>query len=113
MKLIQKALDEAGDEIGLSYFAVTGGEPLIREALFDIFERYSDCTFLLYTNGTLLTDEKVKKIAAKWQCRGCVSFLFACFRRFSVVSTYSGLYHQLPESDSSAVMWGGKMRLSW
>ena len=63
MKLIEKALDEARDEIGISYIAVTGGEPLMREDVFDIFEKYSDCTFLLYTNGTLLTDEKVKRIA--------------------------------------------------
>lgn len=63
MKLIEKALDEARDKIGISYIAVTGGEPLIREDVFDIFEKYSDCTFLLYTNGTLLTDEKAKRIA--------------------------------------------------
>ncbi len=63
MKLIEKALDEARYKIGLNHIAVTGGEPLIRENLFDIFEKYSDCQFILYTNGTLLTDEKIKKIA--------------------------------------------------
>ena len=63
MKLIEKAIDEARYKIGLNHIAVTGGEPLIREDLFDIFEKYSDCQFILYTNGTLLTDEKIKKIA--------------------------------------------------
>ncbi|MFH1877634.1 MAG: radical SAM protein [Candidatus Omnitrophota bacterium] len=63
MKLIEKAIDEARYRIGLNHIAITGGEPLIRENVFDIFEKYSDCQFILYTNGTLLTDEKVKKIA--------------------------------------------------
>ena len=63
MKFIEKAMDEARYKIGLNHIAVTGGEPLIREDLFDIFEKYSDCQFILYTNGTLLTDEKVKRIA--------------------------------------------------
>jgi len=63
MKLIEKAIDEARYKIGLNHIAVTGGEPLIRNDVFDIFEKYSDCQFILYTNGTLLTDEKVKKLA--------------------------------------------------
>lgn len=63
MVLIDKVINEARYKIGLNHFAITGGEPLIRENLFDIFERYPDCQFILYTNGTLLTDEKVKRIA--------------------------------------------------
>jgi len=63
MKLIEKAINEARYRIGLNHIAVTGGEPLIREDVFDIFEKYSDCQFILYTNGTLLTDEKVRRIA--------------------------------------------------
>jgi len=63
MKLIEKAIDEVRYKIGMNYIAVTGGEPLIREDVFDIFEKYPDCIFTLYTNGTLLTDEKVKRLA--------------------------------------------------
>jgi len=63
MKLIEKAIDEARYKMGLNHIAVTGGEPLMREDIFDIFEKYSDCIFILYTNGTLLTDEKIKKLA--------------------------------------------------
>lgn len=63
MELLEKAIDEARYKIGLNHIAITGGEPLIRENIFDIFKKYSDCQFVLYTNGTLLTDEKIRRIA--------------------------------------------------
>lgn len=41
---------------GSFFFGILGGEPLLYEGLFDVFEKHPDCYFLLFTNGTLITD---------------------------------------------------------
>ena len=51
-----------------SYFTViSGGEPLLYESkgktIFDLFEKYHDNFFLMYTNGTLIDKDVAKKLA--------------------------------------------------
>ncbi|KXA99665.1 hypothetical protein AKJ40_02640 [candidate division MSBL1 archaeon SCGC-AAA259M10] len=57
------AVDEMADA-GLAYVAMSGGEPLMRDDFFEVAERISerDMGFSLATNGTLLTEERVKKL---------------------------------------------------
>ncbi len=54
---------------GASFFGLLGGEPLLCDALPDIIARFPDCYFLLFTNGTLITDS----VAARWRKLGNVS----------------------------------------
>ncbi|MFW6137866.1 MAG: radical SAM/SPASM domain-containing protein [Spirochaetota bacterium] len=51
-----------------SYFTVvSGGEPLLYESrgknIFDLFEKYNDNFFLMYTNGTLIDRPTARKLA--------------------------------------------------
>lgn len=39
------------------FLGIMGGEPLLYKGLLDIFEKHPDFYFLLFTNGTLLTDD--------------------------------------------------------
>lgn len=41
-------------DLGVRFFAFTGGEPLLVRYLMDLFRDYSDCYFMIYTNGTLI-----------------------------------------------------------
>lgn len=41
---------------GSFFFGILGGEPLLHEGLFRVFEGHPDAYFLLFTNGTLITD---------------------------------------------------------
>jgi len=56
-----KIINEA-KEMGVSFFTVLGGEPLVYPHLFKIFKKHNDAYFQFYTNGALLTDETVKKL---------------------------------------------------
>jgi MoaA/NifB/PqqE/SkfB family radical SAM enzyme len=47
---------------GSYFFGILGGEPLLYDGLFEIFEKHPDCYFLLFTNGTLLTDAVAKEM---------------------------------------------------
>ena len=47
---------------GSYFFGILGGEPLLYDGLFEVFEKHPDCYFLLFTNGTLITDEVAKEI---------------------------------------------------
>lgn len=47
---------------GSYFFGIMGGEPLLYKGLFDIIGRHPDCYFLIFTNGTLLTDEVAREM---------------------------------------------------
>jgi MoaA/NifB/PqqE/SkfB family radical SAM enzyme len=58
----KKVIDEARDKMGVHMFPVVGGEPFIRKDFLDLVSQYPDCIFLVFTNGSLLTDETIKII---------------------------------------------------
>ena len=47
---------------GSCFFGILGGEPLLYAGLFEVFEKHPDCYFLLFTNGTLITDAVAKEM---------------------------------------------------
>ncbi len=47
---------------GSYFFGILGGEPLLYDGLFNVFEKHPDCYFLLFTNGTLITDAVAKEM---------------------------------------------------
>ncbi len=58
MDLLQQFYD-----LGVRFFTFTGGEPFVYKPLMNIFKRFNDCYFMVFTNGTLLTESRVKKLA--------------------------------------------------
>jgi len=51
-------------EMGIHLVLMTGGEPFLREDLFDLFEKHEDCIFQIYTNGTLINEQMVERFVA-------------------------------------------------
>jgi len=60
-EILDRVIQEA-KKIGVAFFTILGGEPFIREDIFDIFKKHSDAYFQVYTNGTLINDKLAKKI---------------------------------------------------
>jgi MoaA/NifB/PqqE/SkfB family radical SAM enzyme len=61
LEIMDKIVKES-KEIGNLFFTILGGEPFMYPHLLEFFRRHPDCYFQVYTNGTLLTDEKIKKL---------------------------------------------------
>ena len=59
--------------LGIYNVIITGGEPLLRDDLWLIYERYPYTAFSVFTNGTLLTKECVEKISRLGNVRLMVS----------------------------------------
>jgi len=54
---------EQGKELGIYMYIYSGGEPLVRKNdLIKLAEKHSDCTFLAFTNGTLIDEEFAKEL---------------------------------------------------
>ena len=51
-------------EMGIHLVIMTGGEPFLREDLFDLFEKHGDTIFQIYTNGTLINEKMVERFVA-------------------------------------------------
>ena len=64
---VDKITGELYNEWSARFMAISGGEPFMYrdegKTLFDIWKKYNQMFFLVYTNGTLLTKEVCKKLA--------------------------------------------------
>ncbi|HOI54613.1 MAG TPA: radical SAM/SPASM domain-containing protein [Phycisphaerae bacterium] len=49
-------------EQGTRFFGILGGEPLLYDGLFDLFQRHPNCYFQLFTNGTLITADAARRL---------------------------------------------------
>jgi MoaA/NifB/PqqE/SkfB family radical SAM enzyme len=49
--------------MGVAFITMLGGEPLMLEDLFKLFESHPNMYFQFYSNGTLMTEEVAKKLA--------------------------------------------------
>jgi MoaA/NifB/PqqE/SkfB family radical SAM enzyme len=50
-------------ELGISFVMIAGGEPLVRPEILDITSDFPEIAFLMFTNGTLLTEEIADRLA--------------------------------------------------
>lgn len=51
------------NELGIYFFIITGGEPFVYPYLFDVLKDFNDSYFMIYTNATLITEEKAKMLS--------------------------------------------------
>jgi MoaA/NifB/PqqE/SkfB family radical SAM enzyme len=72
MEIVERIVEEARD---LGTFAITllGGEPFIRADILDLFDRYPDMTFQVFTNGTLMTEEIARRLERAGNALVCFS----------------------------------------
>ncbi|MBA7669990.1 GTP 3',8-cyclase [subsurface metagenome] len=61
-EVIDRILTE-GEELGAFWVTILGGEPFIRQDMWEIYKRHSDVFFQIYTNGTLVDKEVSRKLA--------------------------------------------------
>ncbi len=65
--IVDRIVKENHDIFGSRFVTVSGGEPFMYRSngktFLDIFEKYNDTFFLVYTNGTLITKDVAKKLA--------------------------------------------------
>jgi len=64
---VDRVVSEVHDSWGSRFITISGGEPFMYKSegktLLDIFEKYNDMFFLVYTNGTLINEEIAEKLA--------------------------------------------------
>lgn len=60
--LLNRVIDDCKRH-GNHFFGILGGEPLFYPHLFEILERHKDCYFQIFTNGHLVTEKVVEKLA--------------------------------------------------
>lgn len=65
---------EARDVMGIHIIPVVGGEPFARKEFLELAEEFSDCAFITFTNGSLLTDETIEKIRKLGNVHPMLSF---------------------------------------
>ncbi len=51
-----------GKQMGVYFYTISGGEPFVRRDLLDLYDKHSDCAFLIYTNGTCIDDSTIERL---------------------------------------------------
>ena len=66
-ELVDRIIGEAKALWGARFFVLTGGEPLAYRSggkgVLELAQKHNDCFFMMYTNGTLITDELAARLA--------------------------------------------------
>lgn len=66
-EIVEKICDEVINNFGVRFITISGGEPLLYKdengkTIFDLFEKYNNIYFLMYTNGTLINKENAERL---------------------------------------------------
>jgi len=65
--VLNKIIGQARELWGMNFFVISGGEPLLykddNNTILDLYEKCDDSYFLMYTNGTLISEEVARKMA--------------------------------------------------
>ncbi|MGB4441469.1 MAG: radical SAM protein [Coriobacteriia bacterium] len=72
MEVIERVVTEAR-AIGTYAITILGGEPFIRPDILDLFDRFSDMTFQVFTNGGLITNNVAARLANAGNVLVCFS----------------------------------------
>lgn len=66
-KIVCRILEEKVNEWGSFFTVISGGEPFLYSSdgftLLDLFEKFNDQFFLVYTNGTMITKDVARRLA--------------------------------------------------
>jgi len=66
--MVDKIISDVRNKFHSRFVTISGGEPFMYKSqgktLMDIFEKYDDVFFLVYTNGTLITPEIAQRLSA-------------------------------------------------
>lgn len=57
-----KVLFQEAEDLGVGFFVITGGEPLLRDGLMDLLSKHKKLIFLLFTNGSNITRSWAKRV---------------------------------------------------
>ncbi len=64
---VDRVISEVHDCWGVRFITISGGEPFLYRSegrtLLDVFKKYNDMFFLVYTNGTTISEEIARRIA--------------------------------------------------
>jgi len=64
---VDRIIGEVHDSFGSRFTTISGGEPFTYKSqgktLLDIYQKYNDMFFLIYTNGTLINEEVAQRLA--------------------------------------------------
>ncbi|MCK4408365.1 MAG: radical SAM protein, partial [Bacteroidales bacterium] len=65
--VVDRIIGDVHDVFGRKFVVISGGEPFVYKSdgktLLDIFEKYNDVFFLVYTNGTLITPSIAQRLS--------------------------------------------------
>jgi len=65
--IVDRVVGEVHDSFGSRFITISGGEPFMYRSegktLLDIFQKYNDMFFLVYTNSTLINEEVAQRLA--------------------------------------------------
>ena len=110
---IDKLIAEA-KELGVSFIVVGGGEPLTRPIILDLAKKHPEIMFLVFTNGLLINDAVIKKMA---QQRNIVPLIsLEGYQNDTDKRRGAGVYEQalkaIAKLKEKGIFWGSSLTMT-
>jgi MoaA/NifB/PqqE/SkfB family radical SAM enzyme len=105
--VIERVVNEA-NAMGMYAITILGGEPFIRKDMWDLYEKHPDTEFIIFTNGTLLDEPTVDRIARLGNIAPMISiegFKDDTDARRGA-GTYDGIMHAMDLLHKAGVLFG-------
>jgi len=110
---LNRAIAEA-KELGVSFIVFAGGEPLTRPGILDITNEYPEIMFLIFTNGLLLNDDVLQRMAEKRNVVPLVSL--EGYQNDTDARRGKGVYEQVLKSiaklKEKGIFWGTSLTMT-
>ncbi|MBC7236803.1 MAG: radical SAM protein [Chloroflexi bacterium] len=99
-EMVDRIITEAKELWGARFFVLTGGEPLAYRSdghdVIDLCAKHRDCFFMMYTNGTLITEEVAARLAEMGNLTPAVSL--EGWRETTDARRGTGVFDQVAEA---------------
>lgn len=110
---LKNAVAEA-KELGVSFIVFAGGEPLMKPVVLEIARKYPEIMFLMFTNGLLLSDDVIHRMAKKRNVVPLVSL--EGYQADTDARRGKGVYAQVQKSiaklKEQGIFWGTSLTMT-
>jgi MoaA/NifB/PqqE/SkfB family radical SAM enzyme len=110
---LERLVGEA-KELGISFIVLAGGEPLMRPNILDISKKTPEIMFLMFTNGLLLNDQVLERIATNKNIVPLLSLegyqIDTDGRRGTGV--YNQLLNSISKLKNKGLFWGASLTMT-
>jgi len=113
-EILNRIIEDAYYNMGMRFFVISGGEPLMytsqNHSILDLVSQWKECYFLMFTNGTLISDSVAARIASLGNLTPAISV--EGYEESTGKRRGLGIYNRIVQAKNNLIKYGVPFGLS-